>query len=148
MVVAERGQDDYVMGVAKLGGDAGVALKHVKEAPELAEQVPVESLATLSKMELSGVITASQAKTIVAVMIESQNADPEVIAADLGFEAMDNSDLEAMVDQAIAGQPEAWEKFCAGEGKAMGALVGAVMKASQGQADGKAVTALFQTKKP
>ena len=148
MVVAERGQDDYVMDVAKLGGDAGVALKHVKEAPELAEQVPVESLATLSKMESSGVITASQAKTVVAVMIESQNVDPEVIAADLGFEAMDNSDLEAMVDQAIAGQPEAWEKFCAGEGKAMGALVGAVMKASKGQADGKAVTALFQTKKP
>ncbi|MDG1187719.1 MAG: Asp-tRNA(Asn)/Glu-tRNA(Gln) amidotransferase subunit GatB [Ilumatobacter sp.] len=148
MVVAERGQDNYVMDVAKLGGDAGVALKHVKEAPELAEQVPVESVATLSKMELSGVITASQAKTIVAVMIESQNVDPEVIAADLGFEAMDNSDLEAMVDQAIAGQPEAWEKFCAGEGKAMGALVGAVMKASKGQADGKAVTALIQTKKP
>jgi aspartyl-tRNA(Asn)/glutamyl-tRNA(Gln) amidotransferase subunit B len=69
MVVAERGQDNYVMDVAKLGGDAGVALKHVKEAPELAEQVPVESVATLSKMELSGVITASQAKTIVAVMM-------------------------------------------------------------------------------
>ena len=33
-----------------------------------------------------------------------------------------------MVDDAIAAQPDAWAKFCAGEGKAMGALVGAVMK--------------------
>ena len=53
-----------------------------------------------------------------------------------------------MVDAAIAAQPDAWEKFCAGEGKAMGALVGAVMKASKGQADGKAVTALLNQKKP
>jgi len=52
--------------------------------------------------------------------------------------------LESMVDDAIAAQPDAWAKFCAGEGKAMGALVGAVMKASKGQADGKAVTALLE----
>ncbi len=44
-------------------------------------------------------------------------------------------------DKAIGGG------FCAGEGKAMGALVGAVMKASKGQADGKAVTALLNQKK-
>jgi len=148
MVVVERGQDEYVMEAAKLGGDAGVALKHVKEAPELAEQVPVASMATLSTMESSGAITASQAKTIVAAMIDSGTTDPEAIAADLGFEAMDTSELESMVDQAIADQPDAWEKFCAGEGKAMGALVGAVMKASKGQADGKAVTALLNAKKP
>jgi len=153
MVVAERKQDEYVMEAAKLGGDAGVALKHVKEAPELAEQVPASSVATLSTMESSGAITASQAKTIVAAliegaMIEGGITDPKAIAADLGFEAMDNSELESMVDQAIAAQPEAWEKFCAGEGKAMGALVGAVMKASKGQADGKAVTALLNVKKP
>ena len=60
---------------------------------------------------------------------------------------MDNSELESMVDAAIAAQPDAWEKFCAGEGKAMGALVGAVMKVSKGQADGKAVTALLNAKK-
>jgi len=148
MVVVERGQDEYVMEAAKLGGDAGVALKHVKEAPELAGQVPAASLATLSTMESSGAITASQAKTIVAAMIDSGTTDPEAIAADLGFEAMDTSELESMVDQAIADQPDAWEKFCAGEGKAMGALVGAVMKASKGQADGKAVTALLNAKKP
>jgi aspartyl-tRNA(Asn)/glutamyl-tRNA(Gln) amidotransferase subunit B len=61
---------------------------------------------------------------------------------------MDSSELASMVDDAIAALPDAWAKFCAGEGKAMGALVGAVMKASKGQADGKAVTALLQQRRP
>ena len=60
---------------------------------------------------------------------------------------MDTGSLEAIVDQAIAADPDAWAKFCAGEQKAMGALVGAVMKATKGKADGKAVTALLNQKK-
>jgi aspartyl-tRNA(Asn)/glutamyl-tRNA(Gln) amidotransferase subunit B len=148
MVVVERGQDEYVMETTKLGGDASVALKHVKEAPELADQVPAGSLATLSTMESSGAVTASQAKTIVAAMIETGTTDPEAIAAELGFEAMDNSELESMVDQAIADHPDAWDKFCGGDSKAIGGLVGPIMKASKGQADGKAVNALLNAKRP
>jgi aspartyl-tRNA(Asn)/glutamyl-tRNA(Gln) amidotransferase subunit B len=55
--------------------------------------------------------------------------------------------LEGLVDQAIAADPDAWAKFCAGEGKAMGALVGAVMKLSQGKADGKAVSAILNSRR-
>ncbi len=73
--------------------------------------------------------------------------DPEAIAAALGFEALETSELEVMVDAAIAAQPEAWAKFCAGEAKAGGALVGEVMKASRGQADGKAVNVLLNKRK-
>ena len=43
--------------------------------------------------------------------------------------------------------PAAWDKFVGGEDKAIGALVGAVMKASKGQADGKAVTALLNARR-
>ncbi|NDE21253.1 MAG: Asp-tRNA(Asn)/Glu-tRNA(Gln) amidotransferase subunit GatB, partial [Actinobacteria bacterium] len=53
---------------------------------------------------------------------------------------------EALVDDAIAADPDAWAKYKAGEQKAIGALVGAVMKSSRGKADGKAVTALLQAK--
>ena len=52
-----------------------------------------------------------------------------------------------MVDDAIAAQPDAWAKYCAGEEKALGAIVGAVMKASKGKADGKVVTAILSTRK-
>jgi nicotinate-nucleotide pyrophosphorylase (carboxylating) len=51
------------------------------------------------------------------------------------------------VEQAIAAQPEAWAKYVAGEEKAAGALVGAVMKASGGKADGKQVTAILQARR-
>jgi aspartyl-tRNA(Asn)/glutamyl-tRNA(Gln) amidotransferase subunit B len=60
---------------------------------------------------------------------------------------MDASELETMVDAAIAAQPDAWAKYCSGEGKALGALVGAVMKQSRGQADGKAVTTLLERRR-
>lgn len=150
MVVVERGQDQYVEAVGHLGGDIGRALVHVKEA--FADQgddpaVPATDLALLTKLEVRGSLTATQAKAVLAEIVANGGGDAEAIAKAKGFEAMDTSALEAMVDQAIAADPDAWAKFCAGEGKAMGALVGAVMKASKGQADGKAVTALLNAKK-
>ena len=48
------------------------------------------------------------------------------------------------VDQAIAGQPDAWAKYLAGERKALGAIVGQVMKATKGQADGKLVNEIVE----
>jgi len=150
MVVVERGQDQYVEAVGHLGGDIGRALVHVKEA--FAEQgpeptVPATDLALLTKLEVAGALTATQAKAVLAEIVANGGGDAEAIATAKGFEAMDTSALETMVDQAIAADPDAWAKFCAGEGKAMGALVGAVMKASKGQADGKVVTALLNAKK-
>ena len=150
MVVVERGQDDYVLAVGDHGADAARALVHVKEA--FAEQgseprVPVADLARLITLETSGKLTATQAKTVLAEIVGAGGGDAEAIAAAKGFEAMDTSELEAMVDQAIASNADAWAKYCAGEEKAMGALVGAIMKTSKGKADGKAVTALLQSKR-
>ncbi|MCU1501124.1 MAG: gatB [Ilumatobacteraceae bacterium] len=150
MVVVDRGQDDYVLAVGHLGGDLGRALVHVKEAyaeqgPEPA--VPAQDLALLTNLESDGRLTATQAKTVLAELVANDGGDAEAIAAAKGFEAMDSSALETMVDQAIAANPDVWAKFVGGEGKAMGALVGAVMKASKGQADGRAVTALLNAKR-
>jgi aspartyl-tRNA(Asn)/glutamyl-tRNA(Gln) amidotransferase subunit B len=143
MVVVDRGQDDYVLAVAAAGGDAARALVHVKEAFADSPTVPAHDLAKLTTMEVSGQLTATQAKAIVAELIAGGGGDVAAIAAAKGFEAMDAGSLGPMVDQAIAENAEAWAKFCAGEGKAVGALVGAVMKLSQGKADGKTVTALL-----
>ena len=150
MSVVERGQDDYVLAVAAAGGDIGRALVHVKEAfadEPATPRVPAADLAALTTLEVGGALTATQAKAVLAEIVANGGGDAASIAAAKGFEAMDTGALEAMVDQAIADQPDAWAKFCAGEGKAMGALVGAVMKLSQGKADGKLVTALLNAKK-
>ena len=148
--VVERGQDDYVLAVGAAGGDTSRALVHVKEA--FADQpampaLPAADLAALTRMEVAGALTATQAKAVLAELLARGGGDPAAIAAEKGFEAMDTGALESIVQQAIDNDPDAWAKFCAGEGKAMGALVGYVMKATQGKADGKAVTAILNRKK-
>ena len=150
MVVVERGQDDYVLAVGEAGGDVARAVVHVKEA--YADEgpvptVPAADLAALITLETGGALTATQAKTVLAELVANGGGDARAIAAAKGFEALDAGALESIVDRVISEQADAWAKFCAGEGKAMGALVGAVMKASQGKADGKAVTALLQARK-
>ena len=50
--------------------------------------------------------------------------------------------LAAAVDEAIAAQPDVAEKIRGGKVAAAGALVGAVMKATRGQADAKVVREL------
>ena len=150
LVVVERGQDDYVLAVGAAGGDVARALVHVKEA--YSEQgstpsVPAADLAGLIVLEKSGRVTATQAKTVLAELLANGGGDAAAIAAAKGFEAMDLSALEALVDQALAAQPDAWTKYCNGEEKAVGAIVGHIMKASKGQADGKAVSAILQSRR-
>jgi aspartyl-tRNA(Asn)/glutamyl-tRNA(Gln) amidotransferase subunit B len=109
--------------------------------------VPAAALVELTRMEAGGRLTSTQVKQVLAALVAGEGDDPEAIAAARGFEAVDSSALEQLVDEAIAAQPAAWEKYVAGEDKALGAIVGAVMKASKGQADGKAVTAILQSRR-
>ncbi|MEP7203803.1 MAG: Asp-tRNA(Asn)/Glu-tRNA(Gln) amidotransferase subunit GatB [Ilumatobacteraceae bacterium] len=148
MVVVDRGQDEYVLAVGDAGGDVARALVHVKEAWADDPSVPAADLAKLTTMEVGGKLTATQAKAVVAELIANNGGDADSIAAAKGFEAMVSGALDGLVDQAIAENADAWAKFCGGEGKAMGALVGAVMKLSRGKADGKAVTALLNARRP
>jgi aspartyl-tRNA(Asn)/glutamyl-tRNA(Gln) amidotransferase subunit B len=125
-------------------------LVHIEHnlAVDGGENIDPEALAALTRLEVAGGLTATQAKVVLAELVAvGGRGDPAAIAAARGFEAMDASALEAAVDAAIAADPDAWAKFCAGEQKAAGALVGAVMKTTKGQADGKAVTALLQRRR-
>ena len=47
----------------------------------------------------------------------------------------------------IEANPAEWERFCDGDAKVAGFFVGQVMKATQGKADGKAVTALLNARR-
>ena len=102
------------------------------------------TFAHLVTMESSGALTATQAKQVLAAMLAGEGDNPEAIAAARGFEAMDSSALEAAVDAAIAENAQIFENFKGGDNKAAGPLVGAVMKKTQGKADGKAVTAILR----
>jgi len=149
-VVVERGQDTYIEEVKNSGGDAGRALVWVQQSfaeEGNAPRLPAKDLAALTVLERDGKLTATQAKTVLGDMLESGGGDPAAIAASKGFEALDTSVIEGFVDEGIAAQPDAWAKYCAGEEKAMGALVGTIMKLSKGKADGKVVTAILQQRR-
>ncbi len=147
-VVVGRALASLVLGAVELGADAGRTVTHAVQnlALDGAELLEPQQLASLVAMETSGALTATQAKTVLAQMCSraaNEAADPATIAAELGFEAMESGELEALVDQAIAENPQAWRKYCAGEAKVAGVFVGAVMKATRGQADGKAVNRIL-----
>ena len=150
IVIVERGQDDYIHAVVAAGGDASKALVFVQQAfaDETAQpRVPAKDIAMLTVMERDGKITSTQSKTLLAEIVANGGGDAVALAAAKGFEALDNSAAQNLVDAVIAAQPEAWAKYCAGEEKAMGALVGAIMKLSQGKADGKVVTAILNARR-
>ena len=94
----------------------------------------------------AGDLTATQAKTVLAVLV-ADGGDPAAIAASMGFEAMDTSELEAVVDRLIADHPEDWAALTTGDEKERrkksGFFVGEVMKATRGQADGRAVNEML-----
>jgi len=58
----------------------------------------------------------------------------------------DSGELEAIVEKAMADNPDAVEKIREGNGKAIGAIVGAVMRETKGRADGGEVNRLIQAK--
>ena len=125
--------------------DAAVLL-----AVEGGAGLPAERLAEVVRMETGGELTATQAKTVLADLVADPSRTAAEVAAARGFEAMDTGALEAAVDDVIAANPAEWEQFLAGDpkvrGKLTGFFVGQVMKATKGQADGKAVTALLNAK--
>jgi aspartyl-tRNA(Asn)/glutamyl-tRNA(Gln) amidotransferase subunit B len=69
------------------------------------------------------------------------------IIKELGLEQMsDTGALEVIVDQVLATNPKSIDEFKAGKDKAFNALVGQVMKASQGKANPAQVNELLKKK--
>ena len=148
--IVDRGHDELAGAAIAAGADARTVLNRVGNdlAGDLGA-LDAAGLAALVALETGGDLTATQAKAVLAEMVTSGRA-PAAIAADLGFEAMDAGALESVVDGIIADHPDDWTQFVEGDEKARGKLtgffVGLVMKATKGQADGKAVTALLRQK--
>ncbi len=142
-VVVERGLDDLVLGALAAGGDGRRLVVHAEH--DLAGgtgALDPEAFAALSRLEADGALTATQAKAVLAELVAG-GGDPAAVAERLGFRALGGDELAGAVDAAIAANPDAWDRYLAGDAKVSGFFVGQVMRATRGQADGKAVTALL-----
>jgi aspartyl-tRNA(Asn)/glutamyl-tRNA(Gln) amidotransferase subunit B len=147
-VVVQRGQDELALAVIEAGADPTKVVTRIENdlAVDDWSAVTVAGLARLVTMETTGELTATQAKQVLTEMVESGDA-PDDVARRRGFEAMDRSDLDALVDDLIAANPDEWDRFRSGDDgdrkRMSGFFTGQVMKATQGRADGKAVAEIL-----
>jgi aspartyl-tRNA(Asn)/glutamyl-tRNA(Gln) amidotransferase subunit B len=132
-----------------------------------AGSIPIEAcpiapqeLAELITLLNSGEMTRPQAKQLfdalwpesataplVGQQIHSGTGRVAALVEALGLKQMsDTGALEAIVDQVLAANPKSVDEYKAGKDKAFNALVGQVMKASQGKANPGQVNELLKKK--
>ena len=76
-----------------------------------------------------------------------EEGTPDEVVRKHGYKIVeDNGAIEAAVDAAFEANPDVVEKLKSGNMKPMGVIIGAVMKATRGQADAKAVTKVVMGK--
>jgi aspartyl-tRNA(Asn)/glutamyl-tRNA(Gln) amidotransferase subunit B len=108
-------------------------------------RVAPEALATLAAMVAAREVSSDAAREVLTTLVES-GGDPREIVAREGLGAISDTDgnqLGELVDRAIAADPDAAAKVKAGNMKAIGPLVGYVMRETKGRADGGEVTRLI-----
>ncbi len=163
LTVVRLGLDDLVEAVASAssagGVDnvgapqvAGIAIAVKRAANEVAadlegaSRLDRQAFARLVGMEASGKLTSAQARTVLRSMLDS-GGDPDAIAGELGFEAMDTGDLEGLVDAVLAAHPDEWARLRGGEEKLTGFFIGHIKQVSEGKADLKAASALLRQRR-
>ena len=149
-LTVERGLDDLALAAIAEGAEAARVLIHAENnLADGAGFLTADSFAALTAMEVGGQLTATQAKTVLAELVAS-GGEPTDIANRHGFEAMETSEVETIVDQVIAANPDEWTEFLEGDEKERkkksGFFVGQVMKATGGQADGRVVNEVLEAR--
>jgi aspartyl-tRNA(Asn)/glutamyl-tRNA(Gln) amidotransferase subunit B len=124
-----------------LGPLAQAANSRGGEASELP--VTPAQVARVVALVAEGALTAGLARQVVEGVLAGEGDPDEVVAARGLAVVSDEGALAEAVDAAIAAQPDAAAKVRGGKVQAVGALVGAVMKATRGQADAGVVRRLL-----
>ncbi|MDL2342051.1 MAG: Asp-tRNA(Asn)/Glu-tRNA(Gln) amidotransferase subunit GatB [Patescibacteria group bacterium] len=96
---------------------------------------PAEQLIKLSQLVADNKLSSTAAKEVLAVL-QQQGGDVEAIATSKNLmQESDENAIAAIVTEVLAANPKAAEDVKNGEMKAIGFLVGQVMKQSQGKAN-------------
>jgi len=109
---------------------------------------PVDAarFARLLALVSTGAISGKAAKDVFLAMAEGDE-DAQAIVTRLGLaQISDSSAIEAAVDQVLAAQGRLVEDYRAGKEKAFNALVGQVMKATQGKANPQEASKILRAK--
>lgn len=107
-----------------------------------------EHLASLVNLIDQGTITGRIAKSVADEMVNHPGIDPiEIVKANPDYHPLtDHSEIERMVDQVMAANPQSIADYKAGRDKAFAFLVGQVMKLCRGKASPQLVNDLLKSK--
>ncbi len=103
-------------------------------------------LAELVTMIESGDLSSSAAKDVLDGVLRGEGRPREVAASRDLLQVSDEGAIESAVDDVLSANPDAVERYRAGETKVTGFLVGQVMRATGGKADPKVVNRLLGEK--
>lgn len=149
----DKDTSDYFEKVVAAGADPKASVNWImgEFASQLSNagieiaKAPVtpENLAKLLALIAKGTISGKIAKKVFAEMWKD-GADPEEIVKAQGLvQISDTGALKELIVKVIANNPKAVEDFKAGKKKAVGALVGQIMKETKGKANPKVINELL-----
>jgi aspartyl-tRNA(Asn)/glutamyl-tRNA(Gln) amidotransferase subunit B len=117
--------------------EAGVSISESK--------VTSEHLAGLIGLVESGSVSRSAAKDVLGIISETGDSPSAVVERE-GLASLGGDELSDVVDEVITTNPSEAERVRAGDKKVVGFLVGQVMRATRGNADGGRVRQLLAEK--
>jgi aspartyl-tRNA(Asn)/glutamyl-tRNA(Gln) amidotransferase subunit B len=159
-LLAFRGElGDYFEDALAAGGDGGGELDptalanwvtselvaRIGDTEPQDSKVEPAALAQLVGLVNSKTISRDAGKEVLDVLAES-GGQPAAIVAERGLAMQGSDELSEIVDAALAANPQAVEQYKEGKGKAIGAIVGFVMRETKGRADGGEVNRLIREK--
>ena len=152
-VLVNAGAVDLVEASVMAGVDAGAARKwwtgellriaNDRGVELTALAITPEDLKTVEARIAAGTINDRLARQVIDGVLAGEGDVDAVIAGRGLVIVSDDGPLLAAIDAALAEQPDVAEKIRSGKVQAAGAIVGAVMKATRGQADAARVRELL-----
>jgi aspartyl-tRNA(Asn)/glutamyl-tRNA(Gln) amidotransferase subunit B len=145
VVVAAAGIEARVVANWVTGELAAALRQGDAEGEAAASKVTPAALASLVAMVGEKKISHGSGKTVLAALV-AEGGEPAAIVEREGLAQIsaDDGELEAVVAAAIEANPDAVEQIKSGNEKAIGAIVGAVMRETKGRADGGEVNRLIR----
>ena len=151
--VINAGALDAVEQTVALGADQAAARKWwLGEIARVANEQAVEiddlpitptDVARVDALVNEGALNDKLARQVIEGVLAGEGTPDEVVAARGLAVVSDDGPLLSAIDEALAASPDVAEKIRGGKVQAAGAIVGAVMKATRGQADAARVRELL-----
>lgn len=154
--ILNAGAVDLIVATTEAGADSAAARKwwmgelarSANEAGTDLAALPITpaQVARVAALVAEGSLNDKLARQVIEGVLAGEG-DPDAVVESRGLKVVsDDSALGAAVDEAIAANAAIADKIRAGKVAAAGALVGAVMKATRGQADAARVRELILEK--